>query len=231
MLLVSQRWRERLADQSVRRWPSERPQSAGDRMRGRTVLIVGYGSVGREVARLAAALGMRILAIKADSTAHAGRGWAEPGTGDPYGRLPERISGPETLGSSVSEADFIVLSAAVTRRSIGLISADVLGRMGTDAWLINVARGALIDEPALVEALRARRIGGAVLDVFGQEPLAADSPLWALPDCIVTPHVSGYGGTDALWHNAAMLLAENLRRELAGEPLINRHDPERPSVG
>ena len=226
MLLVSQHSRERLADQSARCWPPERQQSAGDRIRGRTVLIVGYGSVGREVARLAAALGMRILAIKDGPSAHTARGWAEPGTGDPHGRLPERIVGPEALGSSLSEADFIILSAAVTPRTTGLINADVLGRMGGDAWLINVARGALIDEPALVEALRVRRIGGAVLDVFGQEPLPADSPLWSLPDCFVTPHVSGYGGTDALWHNAAMLLAENLRRDLAGEPLINRHDSQ-----
>jgi phosphoglycerate dehydrogenase-like enzyme len=115
----------------------------------------------------------------------------------------------------------VVLSLPITTRTRGIVDARILAAMRPDAWLVNVGRGALIDESALVEVLGDGRIGGAVLDVFVDEPLAASHPLWAEPRCLVTPHVSGVGGLDAFWHATALLLADNLRRDLAGEPLLN----------
>ena len=107
-------------------------------------------------------------------------------------------------------------------RRAGSSSATVIAALPAHAWLINVSRGALVDEPALLEALRGGRLAGAVLDVFGEEPLPADSPWWDQPNVIVTPHVSG---TSARYFDE--LLVENVRRYLAGEPLLNPVDPER----
>jgi phosphoglycerate dehydrogenase-like enzyme len=102
-----------------------------------------------------------------------------------------------------------------------LVDARVLGALKPGAWIINVGRGSAIDEVALLEALRAGRIGGAVLDVTSQEPLPEDHPLWAEPRCIVTPHVSGLGDIDAMWHRVALLFGEQLRRDAADIPLLN----------
>jgi phosphoglycerate dehydrogenase-like enzyme len=220
-LLAAERLEERLANRAARLWDEVRFPLAARRLRGRTAAILGYGSVGREAARLLHACGMRILALKADPGSLADPGWREPGTGDPDGRLPERVVGMEGTGDIVAEADLVVVCLPLTARTRGLLDAGVLARMGPDAWLVNVGRGALLDEAALVEALRSRRIGGAVLDVFVTEPLPPDHPFWSLPGCLVTPHVSGIGGLDEYWHAAALLLAENLRRDLAGAALLN----------
>lgn len=225
VLFASEHLGGRLANQAARGWTDVQRALAGRRLRGRTALIVGYGSVGREAARLLHALGLRILAIKADPAARRDAGWVEPGTGDVEGRLPERFAGPDALLDLVPEADYVILSVPATARTAGIVSREVLAAMRPEAWLINVGRGRLIDEDALAEALARHAIGGAVLDVFVDEPLPPESPFWALEDCLVTPHVSGLGGMDAFWHATALLLAENLRRELAGEPLLNRTDP------
>jgi phosphoglycerate dehydrogenase-like enzyme len=198
---------------------------AGRRLRGRTALIVGYGSVGREAARLLHAAGMRILAVKADPSARLDPGWREPGTGDPDGTLPQVLAGPGRLHELVAEADFVVVSLPITDRTRGIVDASVLAAMRPDAWIVNVGRGALIDEAALLEVLPLGRIGGAVLDVLVEEPLPAGHPLWSAPNCLVTPHVSGIGGLDAFWHAAAQLLAENLRRDLDGAPHLNVTSP------
>ena len=100
-------------------------------------------------------------------------------------------------------------------------SGAVLAAMRPDAWLLNVGRGALVDQPALVEALDDGTIGGAWLDVTTPEPLPPDDPLWRARNALVAPHVSGMGDLDALWHQSALLLAEQLRRDLAGEPKLN----------
>jgi phosphoglycerate dehydrogenase-like enzyme len=220
-LMAAERLEERLANRSQRRWDDVRFTLAGRRLRGRTAAVVGYGSIGREAARLLHACGMRILALKNDPAALVDPGWRESGTGDPDGILPARVVGPDGIAAIVAEADLVVLSLPITARTRGIVDADVLAAMKPDAWLVNVGRGALVDEQALVAALRDERIGGAVLDVFVDEPLPASHPLWAEPRCLVTPHVSGLGGLDDFWHAAALLLAENLRRDLAGAPLLN----------
>ncbi len=143
-------------------------------------------------------------------------------TGDPDGIIPELIVGPNDLRNIAAEADLLILTVPSTPRTRGIIDRDILGLMRPDAWLINVGRGALVDEDALVATLRAGSIGGAVLDVATQEPLPAGHPLWDLPNCLVTPHIAGTGDRDALWHVTATFLAENLLRYLRDEPLYNR---------
>src|SRR5206468_12745119 len=119
--------------------------------------------------------------------------------------------------------DFVVLALPHTGETDGMIGARELGRMGPDAYLVNVARGPIVDEEALVEALRRRTIAGAALDVARQEPLAPTSPLWSLPNVILTPHVSG--ATPRYFDRALELFAENLDRFLDGRPLRNLVDP------
>jgi phosphoglycerate dehydrogenase-like enzyme len=209
------------ADQAAHRWPSGEPALV-DPIRGKTAVIAGYGSIGREVARQLSALGMRILAIKPRPEARDDPSYRLPGTGDPDGSIPEHIVGADGLIEAVREADVLVLTMPLTDASRGVVSSEVLAALPAHAWLINVSRGALVDEPALLEALRAGRLAGAVLDVFGQEPLPPDSPWWDAPNVIVTPHASGH--TLRFFDD---LVVENVRRYLAGEPLLNPVDPER----
>jgi phosphoglycerate dehydrogenase-like enzyme len=209
------------ADQAAHRWPSGEPSLIVP-IRGKTAVIAGYGSIGREVARQLSALGMRIVAIKPRPEARADPSYRLPGTGDPDGSIPERIAGTDGLIDAVREADVLVLTMPLTDASRGIISSEVLAALPAHAWLVNVSRGALVDEAALLEALRAGRLAGAVLDVFGEEPLPVDSPWWDAPNVIVTPHASGH--TLRFFDD---LVVENVRRYLAGEPLLNPIDPER----
>jgi phosphoglycerate dehydrogenase-like enzyme len=227
VMLWSERLEARLAHQRAGRWDRESAVDTlpGRRLRGRTALIVGYGSLGREVARLLHALGVRIIAVKADPTKRSDPGWREPGTGDPEGVLPERFVGSADLRDVVHEADIVVLTLPATPRTTRIVDAAVLAAMRPDALLVNVGRGVLVDQEALIEALAAGRIGAAVLDVTDPEPLPDASPLWTLPGTLVTPHISALGEVAALWHTAALLCAENLRRYVAGEPLLNVTSP------
>jgi phosphoglycerate dehydrogenase-like enzyme len=208
-------------DQAAHRWPSDAPTLISI-VRGTTAVIAGYGSIGREVARQLAALGMRIIAVKPRPEVRRDDSYRVPGTGDPDGSIPERIVGDADLIEVAREADLLVVTMPLTDATRGIVSREVIAALPERAWLINVARGALVDEPALLEALRAGRLAGAVLDVFGQEPLPADSPWWDAPNVIVTPHASGH--TLAFFDE---LVIENVRRYLAGEPLLNLVDPER----
>ena len=209
------------ADQAAHHWPSGEPALI-DPIRGKIAVIAGYGSIGREVARQLSALGMRIVAIKPHPDARADVSYRVPGTGDPDGSIPERIVGDDGLLEAAREADVLVLTMPLTDASRGIIGREVLAALPRHAWLINVSRGALVDEPALLEALRAGRLAGAVLDVFVEEPLPTDSPWWDAPNVIVTPHASGH--TLRFFDD---LVVENVRRYLAGEPLLNPVDPER----
>jgi phosphoglycerate dehydrogenase-like enzyme len=132
--------------------------------------------------------------------------------------------GLDGLDEVISQSDFIVLAAPLTEKTRHLINAERLARMKPEAYLINVARGALIDEAALIESLRNRRIGGAALDVFDHEPLPADSPLWDLDNLLITPHTAAT--SDKMWERHYTLIKENLRRYLAGEPLLGLVDKQ-----
>ena len=130
----------------------------------------------------------------------------------------DAVFGPAQIDEVFRQADYIVLAAPVTASTKAIANAERLALMRHDACLINVGRGPLVDEPALAAALREKKIGGAALDVFPKEPLAADSPLWDVPNLLITPHTAAL--TDKLWERHYALFSENLRRYLSGQSLL-----------
>jgi phosphoglycerate dehydrogenase-like enzyme len=226
ILAFARRLSHMLEDKAHGAWSPERlNRYMPDELRGATLGVVGYGSVGRQVARLASAFGMQVLAVKRNAMDPTDSGYTLPGTGDPEGNIPERIYPPQALRSFLSECDYVVLTVPLTDETYHMIDADTLETMRQDAILINVARGAVVDEAALIEALQEGLIGGAALDVFEEEPLPPDSPLWTLPNVLISPHVAGL--TPRYDEYATDLFAENLSRYLTGQPLLNLVDKER----
>jgi phosphoglycerate dehydrogenase-like enzyme len=182
-------------------------------LRDSTLGIIGVGSIGGRVAHIASAMGMRVIGVR--HSVEKGVDWVD--RHDPM-RSQHRVYGPTELHRMLTESDFVVISAPVTQATEKLIDAKALESMKPDAYLINVARGALIDEAALIEALKSKKLGGAALDVFEQEPLPPDSPLWDMHNVLITPHQGGL--SHKLWERQYKLFSENLRRFLQGEPLI-----------
>jgi phosphoglycerate dehydrogenase-like enzyme len=204
------------------RWPLFVPSE----VRGATLGIIGYGSIGRELARMAkAAFAMTVVVCKRDPGQRQDSGYALPGTGDPEGRLPDAWLGPDGLPELLARADVVVMCAPLTAQTRRLVGARELARMKRSAYFINVGRGASVDETALAQALAERRIAGAAIDVFAQEPPAAGHPLYALDNVVVSPHVSGF--LPSYDDKCTDLFAENLRRYLAGAPLLNLVDRAR----
>lgn len=191
---------------------------AGAEARGKTLGIVGYGSIGRELARLATAFGMRVLAMQRGVN-RRDAGFVLPGVGDPEGRLPERYYAPGELHAMLAECDVVVISAPLTPQTRGLFDEAAFQAMKSTAFLVNIARGAICDRHALLHALQEQTIAGAALDVFHEEPLPEDDPLWRLPNVFISPHISGM--TPFYNERAAVIFTENLRRYLAGDPLYN----------
>jgi phosphoglycerate dehydrogenase-like enzyme len=177
-----------------------------------TVGIIGYGSIGEEIARLLEPFGCRVLATRR----HLDRGTGSAGRVELYHL--------DDLAEVLRASDIVVVAAPLTDETAGLIGAEQLAEMREDAWLINIARGRLIDELALRRALESGWIGGAVLDVFSEEPLSADSPLYRTPNLLITPHTSW--ASDRVIERSVDLFVENLRRHRAGEPLRNVVDLE-----
>jgi phosphoglycerate dehydrogenase-like enzyme len=189
-------------------------------LRGLTLGIAGYGSIGREVARIADAMGMTVLATKHNLMSTDEKNYMEKGTGDPTGDIPERLYPAEALLSMARECDFLVIATPLTEKTHHLVDEVVLDAMKESAILINISRGAVVDEAALVSALASEKIAGAALDVFETEPLPKTSPLWNLDNAIISPHVSG----NSILYNekAAALFMENLQRYVDKRPLLNR---------
>lgn len=183
-----------------------------------TVGILGLGGVGREVAWRARALGARVIGLKRRPSD------AAAGSGGPSVEGVEVVHGPEGLATLASESDYLIVTAPHTEDTRGMVSREVLSLMKNDAVLINVSRGALIDEAALVESLRAGRLRGAGLDVFSVEPLPEDHDLWDLPNVVITPHVSPV--TRGFWRREVDLIVENLDRFLGGGTLRNLVDKQ-----
>lgn len=176
-------------------------------LRGQVLLFVGFGAIGSETARLVRPLEMRIWAVT-----HSGRLREDA-------PIIERVFPSSQLHQALPAADFVVIAAPDTPQTRNMIGARELALMKPSAYLINVARGTLIDESALAAALQANQIAGAALDVTAKEPLPADSPLWKLDNVFITPHVSG--ATENTWDREEELMAENLKRWFAGEELLN----------
>jgi len=195
-------------------------------IRGATLGVVGYGSIGRELARMAAsAFGMTVLACKRDPTTRADLGYGPPGTGDPEGVLPAEWFGPAQLPLMLSRCDVVVLCAPLTSETRRLLDGAALAAMKPTAYLINVGRGATVDEAALARALAECRIAGAAIDVFAEEPPPAGHPFYDLDNVILSPHVSGF--LPSYDDRCAELFAENLRRFLGGALLLNLVDRAR----
>ncbi len=194
-------------------------------LRGSMVGIVGYGSVGREIARLCHAFGASVLATKRDLKRLDDTGYTLNGLGDPEAELPDRLYPPQALPSMVSSCDFIVVTVPLTSQTRGMIDERVFGGMKPTAYLIDVSRGGVVDHGALVEALNENRLAGAALDVYPIEPLPDSSPLWGMPNVILSPHVAGT--SEHYYERAADLFAENLHRYHVGRPLLNLYDPDR----
>lgn len=182
-----------------------------------TVGIVGFGGIGREVARRVASLGARVIAVKR-SPARPGEANLEPVSGGGVlGSRIEMVWGEAGLDAVYRECDAIVVAAPDTPETRGMIDADAFNRMKPGAIVVNVARGRLVDEQAMIEALTEGRIRGAGLDVFTTEPLPAESPLWPLPNVIITPHVSAV--TRGFWARETELIVRNLERYLLDRPV------------
>jgi phosphoglycerate dehydrogenase-like enzyme len=196
-----------LEAQRQHRWGVE----GQDRLRGligRTVGVVGLGNTGREVVARASAFGMRVLGYRRSAVDVPG-----------LDRLYAAERG-ETLDELLQESDFVVLATPLSDATRHLIGARELALMKPSAVLVNMARGAVVDEAALIEALRGGRIAGAGLDVFAVEPLPAESPLWDLPNVMITPHTTPQ--VPDRTGRSLEIICENARRYRAGEPLINR---------
>ena len=174
-------------------------------LHGKTLGMVGLGAIGQELVPRAKALGMRVIAVRRDPANKAA--------------MVDRVYSPGQLHDMLAEADFVVLAAPDTPEMIRLIGAAELKQMKPTAYLINVARGTLVDTEALVKGLEAGEIAGAGLDVTDPEPLPPDHPLWKLPNALITPHLGG--ASDRFWERESALLLENLRRYLSKEPLLN----------
>jgi phosphoglycerate dehydrogenase-like enzyme len=195
-------------------------------IRGATLGVIGYGSIGRELARIAAsAFGMTVLACKRDPAARIDPGYGPPGTGDPSGMLPAEWFAPGELRTMLPRCDVVVLCAPLTAETRNLIGRAALEAMKPSAYFVNVGRGATVDEAALAEAIAARRIAGAAIDVFAEEPPPAGHPFYELDNVILSPHVSGF--LPSYDDRCAELFAENLRRFLGGAPLLNLVDRSR----
>lgn len=171
-------------------------------------MIAGFGAVGRAVAQRLRAFGMRVWAVT-----HSGKADAE---------LAERVFPATELDAALPGADFLVLAAPETPDTFHMIAAPQLAKMKPGAILINVARGSLVDEAALVDALRRRALAGAALDVTAVEPLPPESPLWQMENVFITPHLGGV--SDRIWERQGDLLLENLELYFGGKPLRNSVD-------
>ncbi|MGE0716470.1 MAG: D-2-hydroxyacid dehydrogenase [Alphaproteobacteria bacterium] len=194
------------SNQATRTWrpmitePTRREQELG----GKTLVILGLGRIGTRLATLARAFGMRVIGIRRDTAAAAG--------------AADEIVPPARLNEALAQADFVALNCPLTPETQGLIGSAALAAMKPSAVLINVARGRVVDEPALIAALEAGRIAGAALDCAWDEPIPTSSPLWAMPNVVITPHTAGE--TQKYEANVVDILLENLDRLWRGETTL-----------
>lgn len=203
-LWVTQRTELFRAQQRERRWRQVDPL----RLHGATLCVVGLGDIGRTIARAAHGFGMRVVGVS-----RSGKMVAEV----------ERVHKVRDIRKAIATADFVALTVPLTGATRGLIGAAELAAMRPTAWLINVARGPVVDEAALLDALRSNGLGGVVLDVFDEEPLPQGHPLWEFGNAVVTPHISGPSTPDEI----APIFDDNLRRYVAGRTLRYVADRER----
>jgi phosphoglycerate dehydrogenase-like enzyme len=211
LLALARNFPDSVRHQDQKQWGQQeiwnQPQRLTE-LNGQTLLIVGFGSIGQEIALRAKSFGMKI--------------WAVNRSGQGENSVAERIVAIPKLAEVLPQADFVVIAAPETAETKQLIAANQLDLMKPGARLINVSRGSLLDEDALVKALREGKLGGAALDVTKTEPLRAESPLWNAPNLFITPHTSAV--SDRLWTRQTELLLQLLKCWFAGEELSGRVD-------
>jgi len=226
MLALVHRLPELFANQVKADWPRDRWERYMPReLYGSTVGIVGYGSIGREVARLLQPFRVTVLTTKRDVRRPQDLGYYVEGMGDPGGDLFHRLYPVQALASMLKECDFVLVCLPLTSQTRNMIDDKILRVLKPSAFLIDVGRGGIIEQNALLLALQERRLAGAALDVFAEEPLPQNSPFWKLPNAIITPHVSGV--SPSYRQRAISLFETNLARFLNEEPLLNRLDLQR----
>jgi phosphoglycerate dehydrogenase-like enzyme len=216
-MMGSQRRIEWLRD----RWERFSPRE----LRNSVVGLLGYGSIGRQIARLLQPFGTTVLAVKNDVKHPQDEGFFSEGMGDPQGDFVRRLYPPQAMRSMLKLCDFIVVNLPLTPKTRGLIDEKAFATLKPTAYLIDVSRGGIVDQTALISALNENRLAGAALDVFPEEPLPSDNPLWKFPNVFVTPHISG--NTPYYDDRAVELFSENLHRYLAGYPLFNQVQKDR----
>jgi phosphoglycerate dehydrogenase-like enzyme len=200
--------------QTEQRWGQDDFWQAGQRpfeLQGKTLGLVGLGAIGNELAPRARALGMRVLAVRRNASKGS--------------EIVDQVYPSTALQEMLPEADFVVLLLPDTAENLHIIGAPEFAKMKRSAYLINMARGPLVDTNALLQALESGTIAGAGLDVTDPEPLPSEHPLWKLPNVLITPHLGG--ASDRFWERESALLRENLQRYLSGSPLLNVVEKQR----
>lgn len=203
MLALARGLPQACADQAARRWRPQPWLGSLRRLGGATALLLGMGRIGRALAPRLAALGMHVLGVRRHPELPL------PGVAE--------MHAPEALDALLPRADWLILALPATPATDRIVGAPQLARLPPHAGVVNLGRGPALDEAALAAALHAGRLAGAALDVFEHEPLAADSPLWSAPGCLLTPHVAA--AVPDTWQRQTDLVSAHLRRFLAGQPL------------
>ena len=214
LIALARRFPDCFRYQQQARWAQQELWNAPVRpreLRGQILLFIGFGAIGREVAKIIRPLGMRVWAVTRSGRAEEG--------------LAKQVFPASKLDEALAQADFVVLAAPETPETRKMIGAREIALMKPSAYFLNVSRGALVDELALISALGQHKIAGAALDVASQEPLPPENPLWQLDNAFITPHMSAV--SEHLWERQANLLMENLERWFAGDELLNRVDLNR----
>lgn len=190
-------------------------------IRHKTVGIWGYGGIGRDTARLAKAFGMTVHVLSRSGVKPRLLDYTPEGTGDPLGVLPDRVFNYDQKKEFLSGLDFLILCLPRTANTTGIVGPAELAALPPTAWLLNVARGPIVQEAALIDALKSQRIAGAALDVHYAYPLPQEHPLWEMPNVILTPHISGSELSIYFMGRIGELYYQNLKRYLEGQPLLN----------
>jgi phosphoglycerate dehydrogenase-like enzyme len=211
--------RRMLRNQDAARW--QREARFQQEVRGRTLGLWGYGGIGRETARLAKAFGLRVHALTRSGVGPRRDAYGQEGTGDPEGVLPDRVFTAGQEREFLAGLDFLVLALPHTRRTGGMVGEAELRALPRTAFVLNPSRGPIIDEQALLRALREGWIAGAALDTHFAYPLPPEHPLWGFPNVILTPHVSGADQSENFPARMGELFVQNVERHLARLPLLN----------
>ena len=224
MVNLARDLRGMLRNQEQARW--ERAERFEQEIRGRVVGLWGYGGIGRATARLARAFGMTVHVLTRSGVKPRHNTYVLPGAGDPEGVLPDRVFASGQEGEFLAGLDFLVLALPRTRLTNGMVGEKEFRALPRTAFVLNPARGPIIQEQALLRALREGWIAGAALDTHFAYPLPAEHPLWRFPNVLLTPHISGADKSSAFPGRMADLFVQNVTRYLEGRPLLNEVTPQ-----